>query len=193
MGKNWAELAATGAKAALLTAGLVVIGSGAAHGDPITDTNLTSPVGPALSAVGKVTGQNAAVPVAVAKKRLDEPQPVLPGSPIQSSAINTAPALEAIATAQNNLAQHTPGGGAAMSGLDKAGAAVKGATAGAPGPLAKKGPIPGVSDKQISVPANADEPGSVGTPLNQEGLSDAVGGTVDMVTGAVSKTGLAGK
>lgn len=192
MAKNWAKASA---KVALLTAGLVVIGSGAAYADPITNTNLTSPVGTVLSAVQKATGQNASVPVTLAKKHLDEPQAVLPGSPVQSSAINTAPALTAIETAKSSLAQNAPAAGAAQAGLDKAAAVVKGATGSAPKTLAKKdGPIPGVTDKDISVPPKNGGAAAVGTPLQKVGdPAQTVGGLVQKVTTAAGASGLASK
>lgn len=194
MGKNWAK---TGAKVALLTAGLVVIGSGAAYGsNPIDAGKVTGALAPVTGAVQKITEPGVKVPAApLAKKHLDEPKPVLPGGPVQSSAINTAPALSAIATAQKNLAAHAPGGQAAMDGVDKAGAAVKNVTGSAPKTLARKraeGPIPGVSNKQVSIPANADDPGAVGTPLNKVGdTGKTVGGVVETVTDAVGQPGLA--
>lgn len=193
MEKNWAK---TGARVALLTAGFVVIGSGAAYGEPLDPGKATAALAPVIDTVQKVTQPGIKVPAApLAKKHLDEPQPVLPGGPVQSSAINTAPALAAVATAQKNLEAHAPGGKAAMDGVDKAGAAVKNATGNAPKTLARKqaeGPIPGVSNKQISIPANADKPGNLGTPLDKVGdPGKAIGGAVASVAGAVGQPDLA--
>lgn len=192
MGKNWVK---TGAKAALLTAGLVVIGSGAAYGDPIDASQVTGVVGQVTDAAQQVTGQGVTVPAPLAKKHLDEPQPVLPGGPVQSSAIDTAPALSAVAAAQKNLAEYAPGGKAAMGGVDKAAATVKDATGSAPAHLAKKrGPLPGVSNEKVSIPPNADDPGDLGTPLDQVGdPATTIGGAVESVTSAIGQPGLAGK
>lgn len=192
MGKNWAK---TGAKVTLLTAGLIVIGSGAAYGDPIDAGQVTGVVGQVTGAVQQITGQGVTVPAPLAKRHLDEPKPVLPGAPVQSSAIDTAPALSAVAAAQKNLAEHAPGGKAAMDGVDKAATTVKDATGSAPAPLAKKrGPIPGVGNAKISVPPNADNPGDLGTPLDQVGdPANAVGGAVESVTSAIGQPGLASK
>lgn len=191
MGKNWAK---TGAKVALLTAGLVVIGSGAAYGTTIDAGQVTGVLAPVTGAVQEVTGQGAVVPAPLAKKRLDEPAAVTPLTPqLQSSAIDTAPVFAAMSTAADNVSTHVPGGKAALEGADKAASRVQGAADGVPAPLAKKrsgNPVPGISNRQIVIPPNADDPVSVGTPLdNLDQMGDpakAVGGAVGAVTGAVT-------
>jgi len=201
MGKNWAKI---GAKAALLAAGLVVAGTGAANAGTIDTSQLTGPVNGVVDTVGQAAGNTSGMPGTPLKmRRADGPTPVLPGSPVQSSAVNTAPALAALEIAKQSVTENAPGGTAAADGLDKAEKAVSDAVANGPQALAKKregSPIPGVSDKSISIPPDPNDPGNlgtpvdVGTPLDKVGdPSQAIGGAVQGVTSKLGADGLAGQ